>query len=200
MTYTPTQLAHARVIAQTVHVRGFPERVLVICLETALAESNLLVYANENNPESLRLPHDAVGSDHASVGIFQQQVPMWGTTADCMDPAKSCGKFLHALVQHNWQSMSNWQAAQAVQVSAYPDGSNYRQHDAAARTLAAQLWSEVTDVQLTDTVKNPVTGKQVPVSTYLAAIAVTEATVQKQAQDIAQMKATLAQILAAVQK
>lgn len=141
--YSAKQLAHARVIAETVHARGLPERVLAICLETGMTESALLVYANGNNPESLRLPHDAVGWDHASVGIFQQQVPMWGTTADCMDPAKSCGKFLNRLVQHDWQAMSNWQAAQAVQVSAFADGSNYRANDARARALAAQLWAEI---------------------------------------------------------
>src|SRR5581483_1097301 len=68
---------------------------------------------------------------------------MWGTTADYMDPAKSAGKFLRRLVTHDWQSMSNWQAAQAVQVSAYADGSNYRRNDPAAQQLAAKIWAEI---------------------------------------------------------
>lgn len=149
MALSAVQLGHARTITAVVRAMGLPVRCLVIALETALDESSLLVYANAHNPKSLRLPHDAVGSDHASVGIFQQQpgdapgsVVNWGTTHDCMDPALSAGKFLRALQRHPWQQMSNWAAAQAVQVSAYPSGSNYQRFDGEATQLATQLWAE----------------------------------------------------------
>ncbi len=61
------------------------------------------MYANSNNPESLRLPHGAVGHDHRSVGLFQQQVggavstADWGTTEELMKPQISADKFLDAL-------------------------------------------------------------------------------------------------------
>jgi hypothetical protein len=39
-------------------------------------------------PSSLAIEHDAVGSDHDSVGLFQQR-PSWAAEAPCacMDPA-----------------------------------------------------------------------------------------------------------------
>lgn len=91
-------------------------------MATALVESSVLVYANSNVPSSYNYPHDAVGSDHDSVGIFQQQPQYWGTVQDCMDPASSAGKFYAALVKvSNWQGIPIGTAAQDVQNSAYPD-------------------------------------------------------------------------------
>jgi hypothetical protein len=105
------------------------------------------MYANVNNPESLQLPHDAVGSDHGSVGLFQQQVggaknstADWGTTDELMDPQISTAKFLDALLRLNWIPMTNWAAAQAVQHSAFFDGSNYHKHDADAIQIRKTLW------------------------------------------------------------
>jgi hypothetical protein len=124
------------------------QRLADIALETALTESGLFMYANANNAESLRLSHDRVGSDHGSVGLFQQQVggamnstADWGTTAELMDPEISTGKFLNALVRTDWMHMTNWAAAQAVQRSAFADGSNYRQHDAHAIGIRKALWN-----------------------------------------------------------
>jgi hypothetical protein len=67
---------------------GITPRGIVIALAVELVETNLTVYANSNDPPSLDLPHDAVGSDHMSSGTFQQQPP-WGTLADRMDPYRS---------------------------------------------------------------------------------------------------------------
>ena len=110
-----------------------------------LTESGLRVYANSNVPESMSLPHDAVGSDHASVGIFQQQVPGWGTAADCMDPARSTIKFLTALKRQGqippYRGALLWKRVQAVQVSAFADGSNYRRNWPAAVWFCARYWS-----------------------------------------------------------
>lgn len=135
-----TQFGHAQAIVAAVKARGLPERAAHIAIEVALTESGLRVYANSNIPESLRLPHEAVGHDHKSVGIFQQQTPLWGTCADCMGVATSTAKFLNALGKVNWQSMSNWMAAQSVQRSAFSDGSNYRAHDRHAGRVVAVLW------------------------------------------------------------
>src|SRR6266498_3380487 len=49
-------------------------------------------------------------------------------------------KFLNALGKVNWQSMSNWMAAQSVQRSAFSDGRNYRAHDRHAGRIVAALW------------------------------------------------------------
>lgn len=124
-----------------VHAYGLPERAAVIVIETALVESNILVWANWNVPESLNIPHDATGNDHASVGPLQQQVPMWGTARDCMDPARSTRKFLDRLVRFNWQSMSTGEAAQRVQVSAYPD--RYQQRESEAIQIVNALWGDI---------------------------------------------------------
>ena len=85
-----------------------------IALATALTESNLRMYANENVPESLHLPHEAVGSDHKSVGLFQQQVGIWGTAAELMNAEHSCTLFLNALDRVDWSGLDNWMACQRV--------------------------------------------------------------------------------------
>jgi hypothetical protein len=136
------QINYAMGIIAACKARHLPadqgERVADIALETALTESRLRMYANENNPESLKLPHDAVGSDHASVGLFQQQVGIWGTTAELMDPEISTRKFLDALLRLNWIPMTNWAAAQEVQRSAFPD--RYQKHDGEAIQIRKALW------------------------------------------------------------
>ncbi|KAJ3292430.1 hypothetical protein HK104_005297 [Borealophlyctis nickersoniae] len=135
----PTQTAHARKIAAVAHSSGVGLRGCWVGFVTAITESNIKVYANQNIPESFNYPHDAVGSDHRSVGIFQQQVPGWGTVRDCMDPTTSAQKFFDALKRiSNWQSLSVGQAAQKVQVSAFPD--RYQTHLGEAQNICAALF------------------------------------------------------------
>jgi hypothetical protein len=160
---TKRQLEHAKGIVAAVKQRGLPERLAVIAIETALAESGLRMYANGNNPESLALPHDAVGWDHGSVGLFQQQVggavnstANWGTSKQLMNAKKSASKFIDALENTDWKDVSNWVAAQNVQHSAYDGnprdannhnseyGGNYHAHDARARAIVDTLWGGVT--------------------------------------------------------
>jgi hypothetical protein len=157
---TETQINNASGIIAAVKRRGLPDTAAIIAIEAALAESGLRMYANRNNPQSLRLPHDAVGSDHGSVGLFQQQVggapnstANWGTTEELMNAQVSCGKFLDALQKTNWQHVTRWQACQNVQHSAYDGrprqannfsnefGGNYHAQDARAAQIVHALWA-----------------------------------------------------------
>ncbi|MBY0442022.1 MAG: N-acetylmuramoyl-L-alanine amidase [Mycobacteriaceae bacterium] len=76
----------------------------------------------------MALPHDAVGSDGFSVGLFQQQVVYgngwwWGDAATCMNPYKSARLFFQRLARldYNNTNKSPGSFAQTVQRSAYPD-------------------------------------------------------------------------------
>lgn len=106
--------------------RGISPRGIVICIATGLVESNLTVYANAKVPESLALPHDAVGSDGRSVGPLQQQVVMgngwwWGDARTCMDPTLSAGLFYDRLAKRDYNHGDPGAHAQAIQGSAFPD-------------------------------------------------------------------------------
>lgn len=133
---TGAQLANAKLIVAEGKARGASELQIRIALMTALTESNLLNYANRNNPDSLALPHEAVGSDHASVGVFQQQVGIWGDTKTLMNVRASAAKFFDALKAAGTPNAgAPWQTAQKVQRSAFSDGSNYQKHWATAGAL-----------------------------------------------------------------
>lgn len=135
------QQAYAQQIIAAVKAAGLPAKAAVIAIETALAESGLQLYANSNVPESLQYPHSAVGSDHDSLGIFQQQTPGWGTVANLMNPTYDTTRFIQALQsKSDWQSQDNWIAAQSVQNSGFADGSNYKAQDAQAQQIVAQYW------------------------------------------------------------
>lgn len=125
--------------------RNITPRGIVICIATGLVESNLTVYANSKVPESLALPHDAVGSDGMSVGPLQQQVRKgnggawwWGDAATCMDPTKSAGLFYDRLVKLDYNGPNSAGSyAQAIQQSAYPD--RYQQRMAEAQSIYDRL-------------------------------------------------------------
>jgi cell wall-associated NlpC family hydrolase len=116
--------ANGRVVAAVAAARG-GDQAAVIALITGLAESGLRVLTNPHDPAGNAFPSQGVGSDHASLGIFQQQ-PWWGTAAARMEPVASTNIFLdHLLAIPNWQTAPPWQAAQQVQSSAVAGGSNY---------------------------------------------------------------------------
>ncbi|KAF9928041.1 hypothetical protein BGZ67_007185 [Mortierella alpina] len=119
---TARQSGYARTIAAVARQRSLGKEACNVAIATALVESSLTVYCNRNVPGSCNLPHDAEAHDHLSVGIFQQQSPMWGPARDCMDPATSAGLFYNALGRvSNWRGMPIGVAAQKVQRSAFPD-------------------------------------------------------------------------------
>lgn len=143
------QLKNAQTIVAVGKADGFDDADIATAVMVAITESGLQNYANEYNQESLSLPHDAVGSDHGSVGIFQQQVggapnstANWGTTQQLMDPATAAEKFYQAMRQkfpHGTTGTSPWMVAQSVQGSAYSDGSNYQKNWTQALTIEAAL-------------------------------------------------------------
>lgn len=96
----------------------------VIAVMTAMTESSLR-----------NVDHgDAAGPD--SRGLFQQRNG-WGPLEVRMDPAGSAGLFYAALLNlPGWEAMRPWQAAQAVQRSAFADGENYRKNFDTAVRLA----------------------------------------------------------------
>lgn len=98
------------------------ERGITIAIATALVESNLRMYANNGDPESLKFPHDAISSDYNSTGLFQQRAQWWGTVEDRMNPARSAALFYNALskLPYNDTSKTPGSFAQKVQQSAFP--------------------------------------------------------------------------------
>jgi murein DD-endopeptidase MepM/ murein hydrolase activator NlpD len=107
----------------TVAPRGW-----VIGVATALQESRLQ-----------NLPHLGDANDHDSIGVFQQRPSQgWGTPEQLADPAYQATKFFEKLVAvPGWESMPLTQAAQRVQVSAFPDA--YAKHEPLAAKVVDAL-------------------------------------------------------------
>ncbi|WP_233604136.1 peptidase M23 [Micromonospora sp. HM5-17] len=123
------QMGNAVTIVRTGQEMRVPHRALVIAVATAMQESNLYNYASGVLPESQNYPHQAIGWDHDSVGLFQQRPSTgWGPVRDLMSPRFATRQFLTALQKiPGWQDLPLTVAAQAVQVSAYPG--LYAQHE-----------------------------------------------------------------------
>ncbi|HSX31881.1 MAG TPA: hypothetical protein VLF43_01345 [Candidatus Saccharimonadales bacterium] len=162
--------ANAAIIIGIAKTLGLGQRGALIGLMTALTESGLKNYANDGTdgyqntilgPYSISLPHEAVGNDHDSVGLFQQRAVdgNWGPVDPkknlpdnikwLMTPSYSAEAFFampdgkkeqKALVNvKGWQTMDPGRAAQAVQGSAFPDAYNTK------RKLAEQYIARLYD-------------------------------------------------------
>jgi cell wall-associated NlpC family hydrolase len=119
--FAGAQLANAAAIVKAGAEVGAPQRAQVIAIATAMQESTLSMYANSTVPESLTLPHEKVGNDHDSVGLFQQRAS-WGPLDVRMNANASAKLFYEKLLAlPGWESMPLTEAAQSVQVSALPD-------------------------------------------------------------------------------
>ncbi len=127
--------AYAREITRSAMEHGFGKPGAAIGVATSIVETGLKMYANSNVPESLAFPHDAVGSDHDSDGMFQQRQAGWGTLAERMNPHASADLFFNKLGAFDWRSMDPGAAAQRVQVSAFPD--RYSQEMGRANAMVA---------------------------------------------------------------
>ncbi|MEH0972575.1 peptidase M23 [Micromonospora sp. CPCC 205546] len=134
------QMKNAEAIVRTGREMGMPRRALVIAVATAMQESNLYNVASGVLPESRRYPHQGIGWDHDSVGLFQQRSSSgWGEVGELMDPEFATRQFLAALAKvPGWQQMRLTDAAQAVQISAYPE--HYAKHEwRATKVVSAVL-------------------------------------------------------------
>lgn len=133
------QMKNAKEIVNTGLRMGASRDDIQIALMTAMAESNIRRLANPSVPESLQIENDGVGYDHDSTGPFQQR-QSWGATADLMDPSTSAEKFFTALFKiPGRDQMDLGAAAQAVQVSAYPDA--YSKHEQFAGQLLDAIFA-----------------------------------------------------------
>src|SRR5690625_1872989 len=107
-------------------------------------------------PEYGTYPNDGDGSDHDSLGLFQMRPQSgWGTVAELMDPGYQARAFFGGPTGPNggsprglldipdWEQMDKGEAAQAVEVSAYPD--RYRNYEPVAATLLTTLTSGSSD-------------------------------------------------------
>jgi len=118
---------YAREVLRAGRDLGITPRGIVIGFATVSVECDWIMYANAKVPESLDLPHERVGSDGKSVGLFQQQVVWgngawwWGDASDCMDPYRSARMFFQRLAKRNYTTGDAGSHAQAVQGSAFPD-------------------------------------------------------------------------------
>ena len=155
------QQTNAQVIVGVALGRGLGATGAGIAVAAALAESSLYNYANDGTStligsaehrqlndteramarESLTYPHDKVGNNLDSIGLFQQR-PMtgWGTPDQLINPATATGKFLDQMVKvTGWQTVSPWTVAQKVQGSPSSDGGIYRDSYQQATSVVAAL-------------------------------------------------------------
>lgn len=114
-------------------------------LSTCLVETEFLMYANSKVPESLKFPHDAVGNDGTSCGLFQQQQNgAWGTLAQNMNARASAHLFLNVLINKSGHDSpdhtTRGNAAQSVQRSGFP--LKYAQRMGEADGLVNQYWDQ----------------------------------------------------------
>ncbi|GAA1761433.1 C40 family peptidase [Nocardioides hankookensis] len=135
ITLNHQQLTRAATIIAVGDSENVPARGQLIAVMTAITESSLRVLSNVGAyPHSALLPNDGDGADHDSVGMFQQRPAAgWGSVEDLMNPLWSARAFYGGPTGPNhgsprglldiddWQEMDPGAAAQAVQVSAYPD-------------------------------------------------------------------------------
>lgn len=166
----PAQERNAKIITVVARSRDLGDTGATIAVAAALAESNLLNLANDGTStltdslrgrqlteaeravvrRSMNHPHDDVGNNLDSVGLFQQR-PMsgWGPPEILIDPAQSAGLFFSELVQvPGWRTLSPWDAAQAVQGSPSSDGEIYRTSYGRALDVVAAVTAGLPDQQV----------------------------------------------------
>ncbi len=156
------QLTHAATIIEVgSSIDGVGRNGIVIALMAALTESTLRMLANPAHPDSLDYPNDGTGTDHDSLGLFQMRPTAgWGTVYDLMDPEYQARAFFGGADGPNypsprglldisgWQAMDPGAAAQAVEVSAYPD--RYQNYQPVAEAIIAALTQPAASVPGSD--------------------------------------------------
>lgn len=132
---TAEMAANAAIIIQVGRELGVPDRGIVIALAAAMQESSL---------------RNIDYGDRDSIGLFQQRPSTgWGTKDQILNASHAARLFYGGPSNPNkgrtrglldipgWQSMSLTQAAQAVQISAFPNA--YAKWETSATSWLAQL-------------------------------------------------------------
>lgn len=121
---SPEQIRNARTIMQAGQAMHLPARAWVIAIATSMQESQLQNIGNLG-----------ATNDHDSLGLFQQRPSSgWGSADQIQNPTYAATAFYKALQGvPGWKTLPLTDAAQAVQVSAYPD------HYAKWETIAGDL-------------------------------------------------------------
>ncbi|MFY1692199.1 hypothetical protein [Plantactinospora sp. WMMB782] len=124
------QRENAREIVRAARKLDMGQRGAVIGVATSLQESKLR-----------NLGHLGQWNDHDSLGLFQQRPSSgWGSPDQIRDPDYSSAAFFNGLRQvDRWWELPLTDAAQAVQVSAYPFA--YAQWEDQAADIVQDLWS-----------------------------------------------------------
>lgn len=130
---SPEQIENVKTIIQVGKDNDIPRQGIKIALMTAQQESTLL-----------NLDH----GDRDSLGLFQQRPSAgWGSPEQIQDPVFAAKSFYgvnpevspNGLLQiQGWENMAPGDAAQAVQVSAFPDA--YAKWDGMAEDLLTQYY------------------------------------------------------------
>jgi len=109
---TAEQIRNAKAIVKAGQQMKLPPRAWVIAVATACQESTLK-----------NLGHLGAANDHDSQGLFQQRPSSgWGSPKQITNPNYASKAFYSALVKvPGWSKLPLTQAAQEVQVSAYPN-------------------------------------------------------------------------------
>ncbi|WP_327643662.1 C40 family peptidase [Micromonospora zamorensis] len=147
------QLDIAATIIDVGVTKGVPRWGWIVAVATAMQESGLR-----------NLPHLGDRNDHDSIGVFQQRPSQgWGTIAQLSKTAYQAGTFFDKLqTVPGWQTMPLTQAAQAVQVSAFPDA--YATWTDDALHLVEQMTNTLADCA-TDTLDALPAGFALPANT-----------------------------------
>ena len=121
--WSKEQVGNAAAIVTVGAQQRVPPRGWVMAVATAMQESSLI---------------NTSGGADDSVGLFQQRPSQgWGTPAQLQDPAYAAAKFYDKLLTiDGWQAMPLTEAAQKVQLSAYPDAYAKWEPDAVALVRA----------------------------------------------------------------
>lgn len=140
--FSDSQLSYAARIIGVGKGRGMSQKDILTALMVALAESEIRNLANNKLPESLAIPHDGIGGDHDSVGIFQQRTSQgWGTVKELMTPEIAAGKFYDALSKLDMRDVTPAHInAQRVQRSFDPTGTNYLARQSKAQGIMDALY------------------------------------------------------------
>jgi surface antigen len=149
------QIDNAKTIIGMAKTIGFNQEGAVIGIMTAMTESDLI---------NVDYGDDAINPDgqmNTSAGLFQQQPSTgWGSAAQVRNPVYAAQAFYLGVNGNknpglqtlgDWKTMDPWMAAQKVQRSGFPDGSNYKSKHAFAKEIVAALYSSSPTVSVIGT-------------------------------------------------